>query len=152
MALITSLKGQTLTVKLQVAFNKSVKMWKGLKGNFSGWKVQMSQCALFSATLFQDIKNTADHKRWQRLSPKNLGGRFCFLNPPSHPPTHKHTKGNMPSCKLRPVKCLLGLKGLLWTRSLIVSPLWNVPLHQGWFVYILTEIRKTCPHDTPVNT
>ena len=39
----------------------------------------------------------------------------------------------MPSCKLRPVKCLLGLKGLLWPGSLMLSALWNVPLHQGWF-------------------
>lgn len=61
-ALITSLKRQTLTVKLQAGFNKAVKLLKGLKGNFSGCKLQMSKCALFSATLFQDIKNTADHK------------------------------------------------------------------------------------------
>lgn len=54
--------------------------------------------------------------------PKILrGGGLCFLNPPPLPPTHTythiHTKGNIPSCKHRPVKCLLGLKGLLWTGS-----------------------------------
>lgn len=43
-------KGQTLTVKLQAGFNKAVKLRKGLKGNFSGCELQMSKCALFSAT------------------------------------------------------------------------------------------------------
>lgn len=122
-ALITSFKKQTLALKLQVGFNKSVRLWKGLKSNFSGCKLQMSKCALFSATLSKILKTLQTTKGDRGCPQKKSGGRgggsASWTHHPTIPPshTHKHTKGNMLSCKLGPVKCLLGLKELLWTGS-----------------------------------